>query len=121
VLAHEIGHVTQRHIARMIARQKDSAMLAIGALLLAILASRAGGSSSGDLAQAAVVGSQAALIQQQLNFSRDAEREADRVGFQTLVDAGFDGRGMESFLRPPAGRQPHLRKAPRPRICAPTR
>jgi beta-barrel assembly-enhancing protease len=98
VLAHEIGHVTQRHIARMIARQKDSAMLAIGALLLAILAARAGGSSSGDLAQAAVIGSQAALIQQQLNFSRDAEREADRVGFQTLVDAGFDGRGMESFF-----------------------
>jgi beta-barrel assembly-enhancing protease len=113
VLAHEIGHVTQRHIARMIARQKDSAMLAIGALLLAILASRAGGSSSGDLAQAAVVGSQAALIQQQLNFSRDAEREADRVGFQTLVDAGFDGRGMESFFaRLQAGSRIHESAAP---------
>jgi predicted Zn-dependent protease len=98
VIAHEIGHVSQRHIARMIARQKENSALAIGALLLAILAARAGGSSSGDLTQAAIVGSQAALIQQQLNFSREAEREADRVGFRTLVDSGFDGRGMVSFF-----------------------
>ena len=98
VLSHEIGHVTQRHIARMLAKQRESAVLALGALLLALLASRAGGSSSGDVAQAAIVGTQAALIQQQLNFSREAEREADRVGFQTLTDAGYDSRGMESFF-----------------------
>ncbi len=98
VMAHEIGHVTQRHIARMLAKQRESATLALGALLLALLASRAGGSSSGDVAQAAIVGTQAALIQQQLNFSREAEREADRVGFQTLTQAGFDSRGMESFF-----------------------
>jgi len=98
VLGHEIGHVTQRHIARMIARQKETTAMAIGALLLAILAARAGGSSSGDLTQAAIMGSQAAMIQQQLNYSREAEREADRVGFQTLVEAGFDGRGMEAFF-----------------------
>ena len=98
VLGHEVGHVSQRHIARMIARQKESTAMAIGALLLAILAARAGGSSSGDLTQAAILGSQAAMIQQQLNFSREAEREADRVGFQTLLDAGFDGRGMEAFF-----------------------
>ena len=98
VLGHEVGHVSQRHIARMIARQKESTAMAIGALLLAILAARAGGSSSGDLTQAAILGSQAAMIQQQLNFSREAEREADRVGFQTLIDAGFDGRGMEAFF-----------------------
>jgi len=98
VVAHEIGHVTQRHIARMLAKQKESTAMAIGAILLAILAARAGGSSSGDLAQAAVVGGQAAALQQQLNFSRDAEREADRVGFQTLTDAGFDNRGMEAFF-----------------------
>ena len=72
--------------------------MAIGAILLAILAARAGGSSSGDLAQAAVLGGQAAALQQQLNFSRDAEREADRVGFQTLSEAGFDSRGMEAFF-----------------------
>ena len=98
VLAHEIGHVTQRHIARMLAKQRESAALALGALLLALLAARSGSSSSGDLAQAAVLGSQAAIIQQQLNFSREAEREADRVGFQTLTEAGFDSRGMEAFF-----------------------
>ena len=98
VMAHEIGHVTQRHIARMLAKQRESAALALGALLLALLASRAGGSSSGDMAQAAIVGTQAAMIQQQLNFSREAEREADRVGFQTLTDGGFDSRGMEGFF-----------------------
>ncbi|MEP6607704.1 MAG: M48 family metalloprotease [Burkholderiaceae bacterium] len=98
VMAHEIGHVTQRHIARMLAKQRESAALALGALLLALLASRAGGSSSGDVAQAAIFGTQAALIQQQLNFSREAEREADRVGFQTLTDAGYDSRAMESFF-----------------------
>lgn len=98
VLGHEIGHVTQRHIARMLAKQRESTALALGALLLALLASRAGGSSGGDLTQAAILGSQAAIIQQQLNFSREAEREADRVGFQTLVEAGFDARGMEGFF-----------------------
>jgi predicted Zn-dependent protease len=98
VIAHEIGHVSQRHIARMLGQQKDTMAIQIGALLLAILAARAGGSSSGDLAQAAIFGGQAAAIQQQLNFSREAEREADRVGFVTLVNAGFDGRGLEAFF-----------------------
>ncbi|HSQ10389.1 MAG TPA: M48 family metalloprotease [Burkholderiaceae bacterium] len=98
VLAHEIGHVSQRHIARMLGQQKDSLAIQIGALLLAILASRAGGNSGGDLAQAAIMGGQAAAIQQQLNFSREAEREADRVGFVTLVNANFDGRGIEQFF-----------------------
>ncbi len=98
VLAHEISHVAQRHIARMLGQQKESMAIQIGALLLAILAARAGGNSSGDLAQAAILGGQAAALQQQLNFSRDAEREADRVGFTTLVNAGFDGRGMEQFF-----------------------
>ena len=98
VIAHEIGHVSQRHIARMLGQQKDTLAIQIGALLLAILAARAGGSSSGDLAQAAIFGGQAAAIQQQLNFSREAEREADRVGYVTLVNAGFDGRGLEAFF-----------------------
>jgi len=98
VLAHEIAHVSQRHIARMLGQQKDSMAIQIGAMLLAILAARAGGNSSGDLAQAAIMGGQAAALQQQLNFSRDAERESDRVGFTTLVNAGFDGRGMEQFF-----------------------
>jgi predicted Zn-dependent protease len=98
VLAHEIGHVEQRHIARMLSKQRDGALIAIGALLLALLAARSGSASSGDAAQAAVAAGQAAAIQQQLNFSREAEREADRVGFQTLVAAGLDPAGMASFF-----------------------
>jgi predicted Zn-dependent protease len=98
VLAHEIGHVEQRHIARMLAKQREGTFLAIGALLLALLAARSGSSSSGDLTQAAILGGQAAAVQQQLNFSREAEREADRIGFQILVSAGFDPAGMASFF-----------------------
>ncbi len=98
VLGHEIGHVEQRHIARMLARQKESTAIAIGALLLALLAARSSSASGGDLTQAAIFGGQAAALQQQLNFSREAEREADRVGFQTLVDAGFDARAMATFF-----------------------
>ena len=98
VLAHEIGHVEQRHIARMLAKQRDGTFIAIGALLLALLAARSGSSSSGDAAQAAIMAGQAAAVQQQLNFSREAEREADRVGFQTLLSAGFDPTAMSSFF-----------------------
>ena len=98
VLAHEIGHVEQRHIARMLAKQRDGSFIALGALLLALLAARSGSSSSGDATQAAIAVGQAAAVQQQLNFSREAEREADRVGFQTLVSAGFDPAGMASFF-----------------------
>jgi predicted Zn-dependent protease len=98
VLAHEIGHVEQRHIARMIAKQREGSLIAIGALLLALLAARSGSASSSEAAQAAVAAGQAAAVQQQLTFSREAEREADRVGFQTLVAAGFDPAGMASFF-----------------------
>lgn len=98
VMAHEIGHVDQRHIARMLAKQRETSAIAIGALLLALLAARSNSSSSGDLTQAAIAGSQAAMLQQRLNFSREAEREADRVGMQTMVAAGFDARAMVTFF-----------------------
>jgi predicted Zn-dependent protease len=94
VMAHEIGHVQQRHIARMIAHQKESLAIAIGSILLALLASRAGG----DAAQAALAVGQGAAISRQLSFSRDNEREADRVGFDILVNAGFDPRAMAAFF-----------------------
>ncbi|MCS7101532.1 MAG: M48 family metalloprotease [Burkholderiaceae bacterium] len=98
VLAHEIGHVEQRHIARMLAKSRESTAIAIGALLLALLAARSNSSSAAQLSQAAIVGGQAAAIQQQLNFSREAEREADRVGFNILAAAGFDPAAMVSFF-----------------------
>jgi predicted Zn-dependent protease len=94
VLAHEIGHVQQRHLARSLARQRDSTMIALGSILLALLASRSGGQGT----EAALAVGQAAAISRQLAFSRDDEREADRVGFGILVNAGFDPQGMPDFF-----------------------
>jgi predicted Zn-dependent protease len=94
VVAHEIAHVTQRHIARMIAQQKQSQILSIAALAVAILAARA----SSDAAMAAGAFGQAGLAQSQLNFTRDNEREADRVGFQILDRAGYDPHAMPIFF-----------------------
>ena len=87
VLAHEISHVTQRHIARMIAQQKQGAIATI-ATLAAATSSRV----SSDAAQAAVAFGQAGAIQSQLNFTRDNEREADRFGLQLLEQAARSAR-----------------------------
>jgi predicted Zn-dependent protease len=94
VLAHEIAHVTQRHIARMIAQQKQTQIASLAAIAVAILAARA----SSQAAQAAFTFGQAGAIQSQLNFTRDNEREADRVGVQILERAGFDPRAMVTFF-----------------------
>ena len=94
VLGHEIAHVTQRHIARMIAGQQKAGLASMAALAVAILAAR----SNTDLAQAAVVAAQAGSIQSQLNFSRDHEREADRIGLQIVDSTGFDVHAMPVFL-----------------------
>ncbi|MDO5531004.1 M48 family metallopeptidase [Sutterella sp.] len=98
VMAHEVSHVAQRHIARMIEGQSGNLAITLGSILLAILAARAGGSSGGNAAAGIVLGSQAAMIQSQLNYSQNAEREADRMGISTLYNAGFDPRGMEDFF-----------------------
>ena len=90
VLAHELSHVTQRHIARMIGQQGRTSWIGIASLLLGVLAA----SANPAAAQALIYGGQAAAIQGQLNFSRDMEREADRVGFAVLSDAGFRSSGM---------------------------
>ena len=81
VLAHELSHVTQRHIARSMDDQAKMTPLLIGSLILGALAA----SKSPQSAQALIVGGQAAAIQSQLSYSRDMEREADRVGFGVLT------------------------------------
>jgi predicted Zn-dependent protease len=96
VLAHEMSHVTQRHIARSIANSSRQGLIGMAAMILgAIAASR---STSPDALNAVVVGSQAATAQGQLNVSRDMEREADRVGFGVLTSAGFAPSGMASMF-----------------------
>jgi predicted Zn-dependent protease len=94
VVAHEIAHVTQRHMARMVAKQNQLQIASMAAFALALLAAR----SSPQVAQAAVVASQAAPLQASLSYSRDFEREADRVGFQMLENAGFDAQGAPDFF-----------------------
>ena len=85
VLAHELSHVTQRHIARLMAQQGKQTPLLLGSMILAVLAA----SKNPGAAQALAVGGQALAVQNQLNFSRDMEREADRVGFGLMDGAGF--------------------------------
>ena len=94
VLAHEISHVTQHHLARMVGQQSQMQMATLLSMAVAILAAR----SNPDAAMGAAVAGQAAGLQSQLNYSRDFEREADRMGLQLLEKAGFDIRGMAAFF-----------------------
>jgi predicted Zn-dependent protease len=94
VIAHEIAHVTQRHIARILEQQKQSTVISLATLALAVLAARA----NSDIASAATAIGQGAAIQNLLNFTREHEKEADRVGLQTLQAAGFDPRAMATFF-----------------------
>lgn len=95
VMAHEIAHVTQKHLARMISGTSYLGLLgSIAALAIAILASR----SNPNAGQAVLATAQASAIQSQLNFTRKHEKEADRVGFNMLIKAGFDPHGMSSFF-----------------------
>ncbi len=94
VLGHELSHVTQRHISRLMAKQSQQAPWLLGAMILGVLAA----SKSSDAANALIVGGQAVAAQNQLNFSRDMEREADRVGFGVMTQAGFEAQGFVSMF-----------------------
>ena len=92
VLAHEIAHVTQRHIARGLTQQQQSGHIAIATLLASVAAALTRG--GGQAAMGIAAFGQAAAIEQQLGFSRDAEQEADRTGIEMLRKAGYDPNGM---------------------------
>src|SRR5258706_4214352 len=94
VLAHEVAHVTQHHLARLLGKQEQMSIPTLAAVVLGLLAARA----HPDLAQAVIAGAGATGIQSQLNYTRDFEREADRIGFQFLQQAGVDVGGMGSFF-----------------------
>jgi len=94
VLSHEIAHVTQRHIARQVGIQNKMQVPMMVAMAAAMLLAR----SRPDLATGAMAAVQGTAISSQLAFSRDFEREADRLGFQTLQGAGFDVRAMGEFF-----------------------
>lgn len=94
VLSHEISHVTQHHYARLVAGQRYDSLASLATLAVAILAAR----NSPDAAMAGVIGSQAGAIQHQLNFTRQHEQEADRIGLGILEKSGFDTRAMPAFF-----------------------
>ncbi len=94
VLSHEISHVTQHHLARMIAGQQGDGLVSMAAIAIAILAAR----TSPQAAEATIASVQAGNIQKQLNFTRTYEEEADRIGLQLLQKSGFNTHAMPEFL-----------------------
>ena len=99
VLAHEIAHIVQRHQARTMHGASRASWASLAALAVAILASRGASSSqSGQITEAAVAGASALQVQNLLDYTREHEREADRVGLTILERTGFDPRGMGSFF-----------------------
>ncbi|HEX4859100.1 MAG TPA: M48 family metalloprotease, partial [Usitatibacteraceae bacterium] len=98
VMGHEIAHIVQRHLSRGVDSQRKAAPLQMLGLALAILAARSNSSSSGQATEAAVATTAALQMQNQLDFTREFEREADRMGIQILTRAGFEPQGMVSFF-----------------------
>lgn len=95
VLCHELAHISQRHYARSVDENSKNRWLYLGALLASIALAASNNSNAG---MALGMSSQAALVQQQLTYSRQHEREADRIGMQTLVAAGYNPQAMADFF-----------------------
>ncbi len=108
VIAHEMAHVTQRHIARRFEQQARSNIPVLAGIVAAVVL----GSQSSDLGQAAAAATLGSAVQTTLNFSREAEQEADRVGLQVLDRAGYDPRAMPAFLAKLQSSQRYARKPP---------
>lgn len=96
VLAHEIAHASQHHLARLKAASAPNQLWLLAALLAGVLASRAGNS---DAAFGAINAGIGLSVSSELAYTRDFEREADRLGMQYLAAAGFDARAMPSFFQ----------------------
>lgn len=96
VLAHELGHLAQRHYSRGQARAEQTQVPAMAAMLAGMLIAAAGG---GDAGIGVAMGSQAAFIQDQLAYSRRYEQEADRLGLKIMAEAGYDPEAMTSMFR----------------------
>lgn len=95
VMAHEIAHVTQRHYSRSQEAFKGQSLLALAGIIVgALVASQA----DGNAGAAVMMGSQAALMDQQLTYSRNQEREADRIGMQYMYAAGYNPQSMADYF-----------------------
>jgi beta-barrel assembly-enhancing protease len=99
VLAHEISHITQRHILRSVERsQKDQIPILLAMLAVVVAAQQSNSNSADDAVQAAVVGGQALIAQRQINHTRSSEAEADRIGIQTLHRSQYRAVAMADFF-----------------------
>jgi predicted Zn-dependent protease len=94
VLAHELSHVTQRHISRLMAQEKKQMPLMLAAMILGAMAA----GKNSQAANAVITGGQAMAMQSQLNFSRDMEREADRIGYGVMTQAGYRPQGFVTMF-----------------------
>ncbi|HEX5419687.1 MAG TPA: M48 family metalloprotease, partial [Gammaproteobacteria bacterium] len=97
VLAHEISHVTQRHIARAIYDAQRTSIISMATMLAGLLLGAAS-HASGDAMAGVLTATQAAAAQRQINFTRENEQEADRVGIGLLSESGFDPNAMADFF-----------------------
>lgn len=97
VLAHEIAHVTQNHISRQLQAMRGTSIMTMATMLGALLVGGLLG-GGGDFMQGALMAGTGMAQQQQINFTRAHEHEADRIGIGTLYAAGFDPRGLPSFF-----------------------
>ena len=99
VLAHEVAHVTQQHVLRGVERaQRDQVPILLGMLAAIVAAQAAGGSSSGEASEAAIASAMALIQQNQINYTRSNESEADRLGIRTLSRSGYDVDAMADFF-----------------------
>ncbi|WP_256713939.1 M48 family metalloprotease [Psychrobacter sp. C 20.9] len=94
VIAHEVAHISQRHYEHSADERKKALLMQVGGMLAAIAASAV----DGDAAAAVMAGSQTASMNSSMAFSRNNEREADRVGMQIMTQAGYDPRAMPRFF-----------------------
>lgn len=95
IIAHELAHLSQRHYARRVQQQQTTSMISLAALLAGIMVAASSDSNTGIAALPAI---QAAAIESSLRFSRQMEQEADRIGMETLIGAGFDPYAMPDMF-----------------------
>jgi predicted Zn-dependent protease len=98
VLAHETAHVTQRHLVRGLLDQRKNGLMTTAAMLAAILLGATAGHGNPNGIEGALLAGQSAMIQHQINYTRENEFEADRIGITTMAEAGYDPLGMAGFF-----------------------
>jgi len=99
VMAHETAHVTQRHLVRQLIDQSHAGLMTTAAMLAAILLGATAGRGSPDAMEGAILATESAAIQHQINYTRASEFEADRIGIGTMASAGYDPLGMATFFQ----------------------